>query len=488
MRGIRPALILSASLTLLPALSAAADDPYADYRIPEHYWRSWTANVTAIGDFQRGTGPFSGESKNSRVSARGSTSFTGGFDSDPRSTVYELSFSALADRARAEQQFVLVPTDVTIDGTSQFTRTNQVLSGFIGDSRYPWGIPLGISFSAAVDAAFDQTWNSGSQIARSPTTEAQTTSSFTTGGYNVNSQLTAGLDWGRVRDATPVYQVQVLEQRLLQEGTIQRELSRTARERLASLYTTEARLAFAHDRPTKYFWRELERLLTDDGVLSERGLDAYAVQRLLEPLTIRGSVLLRFRGLSVGPQVVLFQQQQHVSTGGTSSDAFYVNGTLVNASEMVIPRTETNDRDDFILSGVTVQYHEPFGPRWQVDGVSRALVTEGGEDFLLSTGLQAVWLVADRWYADAKFLHNLRAPGSGWDRKPETWTVVSGASLSYFLEDDWALTLSAQQQQLHDTIFYQRREVFALGVSYRFSGFLNAPGLFEPMRLSPPTR
>jgi hypothetical protein len=35
--------------------------------------------------------------------------------------------------------------------------------------------------------------------------------------------------------------------------------------------------------------------------------------------------------------------------------------------------------------------------------------------------------------------------------KPETWTVVYGAIAELLLEDDWALTLSAQQQQLHGT-------------------------------------
>jgi len=329
MRGIRRALLFSASLALLPSVSSA-DDPYADYRIPEHYWRSWTANVAATGNFQRGP-YFTGESKSSDLNGAGSTRFTGGFDSDPRSTVYELLFGAAGDRRRSES-FEQVPVDLTVDRTDQFTRTSQVLSGFIADHRYPWGSALGISFSAKVDATFEQDWNSSSQIARSANTETQTNSSWTLGRYVVSSQLTAGLSWGRVRDATPVYQVQVLEQRLLQEGTIQRELSRTARERLASLYTTEAAVAFAHDRPTKYFWRELERLLNDDGVLSERGLDAYAVQRLLEPLTIRAGVLLRARGLSVGPEVVMFQGQSHSSWGATSSNAFYQNGTLVTAS------------------------------------------------------------------------------------------------------------------------------------------------------------
>jgi hypothetical protein len=293
--------------------------------------------------------------------------------------------------------------------------------------------------------------------------------------------------WGRVRDATPVYQVQVLEQRLLETGTIQRELSRTARERLASLYTTEKEFAFAHSRPSKYFWRELELLLTDDGVLSERGLDAWAVQRLLEPLTIRGAVS-RARGFSIGPQVLLSQLQQHSSFANASTTTIFVADTLYSTFESTTPRTEVNEVDNTIFSGLAVDWHQPFGPRWQVDAFSSGLLSESGHVFQLASAFQGVWLIADRWYAQAFVAHDLQAPGSGWDRSPETWDVRYGATLSYFLEDRWTLDLAADQRQLHEPTRYVRDEVFSLGVSYRFSGFLSAPGLFEPMRLTPPGR
>src|SRR5262249_49937216 len=119
--------------------------------------------------------------------------------------------------------------------------------------------------------------------------------------YDVLLSLDASASWGRVRDATPVYQVEVLEERLRETGTLHQPLSRHAREQLAALYTVEGDVAFAHQRPTKYFWRELERILREDGVLDPGGLDAYAVQRLLEPITITGAIVARTAGYTVGP-------------------------------------------------------------------------------------------------------------------------------------------------------------------------------------------
>jgi len=178
--------------------------------------------------------------------------------------------------------------------------------------------------------------------------------------------------------------------------------------------------------------------------------------------------------------------RDHVSTKSVASSALYQDGVLVTSSETAQPRSESNHRDDFVLSGVAAEYHRPFGPRWQVDGLTRGLLTESGETLLLSTLAQAVWLVADRWYADATFDHELTAPGSGWDRRAERWHVTCGASLSYFLEDAWALQLGASQVQDHGPGAYLRHETFSLGVSYQFAGFLNAPGLFAAMRLAPP--
>jgi hypothetical protein len=481
----RRALCLCCSLALFPALSFAAD-PFADYRIPAHYWRSWTANLLAGGNHQLIEPEADELLKSATLSGSGGTSFLGGYDSDPRSSAYGFSLTASGARAHRSQEGSEGGPE--LDETDRDRHAGETVSGFFAFSRYPWNTPIGFTISSTQNAGFSQTWASSGQILKSPPIETHFASNSTSGAYNVAVTFGASASWGRVRDATPVYQAYVLEQRLLELGTIQRELSVGARERLASLYTTEAQLAFAHQRPTKYFWRELERLLREDGVLSEAGLDAYSVQRLLEPLTITGTAVARTAGFSVGPQVFVLTQQTHVSTGSEVSSATYQDGILIASTETTQPRTATNQREDIVVSGLAVEYHRPVGPSWQVDGVSRALLTESGDELLFSTGVGAIWLVTDRWFATAKLNHNLTAPGSGLDRHADQWRIVYGASLSYFLEDSWALQVSAIQTQDHDPVGYNRQESFAIGLTYQLAGFLNAPGLFEPMRLSPPAR
>src|SRR5262249_30915664 len=104
MHGIRRALILSASLALLPAL-ASADDPYAGYRIPEHNWRSWTAQLQTDGQRRVGTDFSFSLIPRTDALLRGSanTSLTGGYDSDPRSSAYLLSMLFTGSRDRIDR-------------------------------------------------------------------------------------------------------------------------------------------------------------------------------------------------------------------------------------------------------------------------------------------------------------------------------------------------------------------------------------------------
>jgi hypothetical protein len=302
--------------------------------------------------------------------------------------------------------------------------------------------------------------------------------------------VTGSVSWGRVRDATPVYQVQILEQRLLELGTITRPLSPHARERLAALYTVEFDVSFAHQRPTKYFWGELERLLTEDGALGPGGLDAYAVQRLLEPLAVSArGVVSRTRGFAIGPQVMLRKTWTHESREAADRNAVIVDDTLFSSNEFITPRTRTDQHDETIFSGAFVEYHRPFGMHWQVDGVSQGLLSESGENLTANTTVRATWQVADRWFITTGLLHSLAAPGHGLERRPQRWSVTGDASLNYFFEDAWAFQLGyVQRQDRYPDDFYARQDTFQLGVTWQFSGRLNAPGLFEPMRLTPPAR
>jgi len=477
-RRLAQSLVATLCLAASPAL---ADDPYGEYRIPEHYWRSWTASLKAVGNHNRGSDYYRIE-ENGQLSGALNTSVVGGFDSDTRSSAYGLTLAGTGSRANHSLKLGSI-----IDDADHDRSTDQQATGFFAFSRYPHRVPIGLTLASNQFVSLDQSWAS-SRVSQldfmPPPKETRSADDSNREDWRTTLTLSASLNWGRVRDATPVYQAQVLEQRLHDLGTIQGALSANARERLAALYTTEARLAFAHQRPTKYFWGELERLLREDGVLGAAGLDAYAVQRLLEPLTITGTAVARTRGFSVGPMVSLRSDQYHDSFGIVSSSAVYHGDTLISSSETTREASYYR-RFDTIQSGVAVDYHRPFGPRWQVDGTSTVTLTESGKSLLASTTLQAVWLVTDRWYAATKVAHDLSAPHVEGHWLADLWTVNCSASLSYFLEDSWALQLGALHQQSNAS-GYDRSESFSLGVTYQFAGFLNAPGLFAPMRLSPP--
>jgi len=347
MRGVRRALLLSASLVLHPSI-ASADDPYAEYRIPDHRWLSWSAWLTAEGYRTLNHSSYSEE-----IDRQGYghvfTSLYGGFDSDRNSRAYGLALSASGELQTYDQSAPYYGD--TYEAHQRNEHANEYASAFYALSRFPWQAPLGFSLSTNAAISPAQRWSSQSQSRTSPPGafypgfKDQRLANSTYGSYDANASLLASVDWGRVRDATPVYQVQVLEQRLHETGAIQGKLSSSARERLAALYTVESDVSFAHQRPTKYFWRELERLLTDDGVLGPGGLDAYTVQRLLEPITLE-KAFARTRGYSFGPLVILGKRWRHESYKSEYQDLRFLADTLYSSYTDSIPRTKVDDHDE----------------------------------------------------------------------------------------------------------------------------------------------
>ena len=473
-------LWLGASLSLV-ATAAVADDPYAEYRIPDHRWLSWTGTFSASGG--RSAYDAYGRRENSGLGANGASSLTGGFDSDARSHAYGLALRVDAGRARLSDHDEY---SVRIDTDRERKSTGESASGFLAFSRYPRAVPVGLSLGVKGRFDLEQSWQSEQRRIVDPPSEERRTDDYSTDYYLAFATLTASMSLGRVRDATPVYQVQVLEQRLLELGTISSVLSPGGRQRLASLYTIESDVAFAHQRPTKYFWQELERVLRDDGVLGDGGLDAYSVQRLLEPLTIAGSKIARARGFAFGPMVTMDKAWIHSSVEGSSSETYYDHDTVVTATNISIDRRSDFHRET-ILSGLFVDYHRPLGMRWQVDVSSRALIPQEGQVIDWANQASVDWLVADRWFASALIHHELNAPGHGTERRPESWSVDYAASVNYFLEDAWSFRLGWSGLQSSST-YLARQDSFSLGFTYQFAGWLSAPDVFAPMRLSPPSR
>jgi hypothetical protein len=71
-------------------------------------------------------------------------------------------------------------------------------------------------------------------------------------------------------------------------------------------------------------------------VLGAGGLDAYTVQRLVEPLALSKS-FARIRGYSFGPQVILTKQWSHASELFELGRRFFVADTLFGSSSFHPP-------------------------------------------------------------------------------------------------------------------------------------------------------
>jgi hypothetical protein len=67
----------------------------------------------------------------------------------------------------------------------------------------------------------------------------------------------------------------------------------------------------------------------------------------------------------------------------------------------------------------------------------------------------------------------------------ERWDVGAGVDVSYFLEDSWALTVTARETQSHDSDSFFRRGDFAFSITRVISGLFDAPGLVSAMRPTP---
>src|SRR5262249_5648251 len=102
--------------------------------------------------------------------------------------------------------------------------------------------------------------------------------------YGANADVSIG--WGRVRDATPVFSALLLEERLQRDHMLARTLSVDARNKLAALIAIEGDFAEVHDEPDKAFWSEVERIVREDGALTDGRFDAHAANHVREDLHV----------------------------------------------------------------------------------------------------------------------------------------------------------------------------------------------------------
>jgi hypothetical protein len=494
---------------LLPTARAGADE-YSDFRIPDHhvYAASGTFGASARrGQLERGVDAlldrshdYSGALGSAAFwlhdSERGITSLTGSL----------VLLGRRSDRTRRSEQFFAPPQSIHLRD-SEASDLKGLDEYFAVDGawrRYPWAAPAAIEISTSTVASYRQAWSRGnrflafedSAFARSQWTGS--TNEERVALYDLSVAVTAGV--GRVRDATGVYRARLLEQRMIEQGLLVRPLSRAAASRLAALFYVEPGFRLVHDRPERFFWRELERILREDGALAEQGLDAYGVFRALEPAVPTSDRFYRFyRRSGAFAGIALTARHQHGLESRATHNRYM---EVVDANPPVILDFADSRRDGYETNlaylGPRVEYHRPIGMRWQLDAESHAFfalqnarVDDGLDMF---TSLSAVWVVSDRWFWSADLgqaRHYLTSRGSEFVSGRDAWSVRYGMTLGYLLEDRVGLEIGASEFQYGGRnpsaaeTMISRAASIQVGVSYHFLGGLDAPGLIPPVRLQP---
>ena len=415
-------------------------------------------------------------------------------DTDPATTSFTAGVAATGSRSRRTSHGVtpFPPTGMN-DQDFHERQSGESCQVSAADRRYPGGRAIAFSAAAVASGTEDQDWSGqsseSSDIEPNGVLRLAAQSRSERWSYSSALSLNAGMGVGHVRNATGVYEAQVLERRLLESGALTRPLSSTARRRLIDLMYLRHGFSSVHERSNKTLWQAVERIAQEDGALG-KGIDPYSVGRAAEPIFGAGSgvafadsPLLRSRGAYSG----LFLQNSHArSTERNDMTQFFTesidDSVFFSSSGSEFDRfRSTVDR---VSAGAESEYHLPLGPRWQIDASARAALPLDHRDVSMEvTGSASIgWIVADRWIASANVSDHwfdaarTRGPSLG-----DSGTWVFGASVAYYLEDRLLLRLDATEDQtsrLSDTGAESTHNgKVLLGLTYRLRGTFDAPGL-----------
>ena len=492
--------------------SVAAANEYDDFRIPAHDQINWSASLGSRALWNTGTQSSTfqySDSRRSVVDASLGSRLSWLSDSDPALTSVFVGADFAGQKSWESRQalFDSAPLEL-LRFEDSFERRNVIERWQVALSHrlYPWALPLGLTGSVSGSGNYQQfwrrdgSWMSSEQFSGTRTTVTRATDANWSYVHSVD--VAVGLGIGRVRDATGVFEAEVLEQRLLETGALTRPLSPAARHRLAELIYLRGSLGDVRERPARSLWQSVERIVRDDGALSEQGLDGYSVMRAGERLYagfgtgsegLPSSPVLRSRGWFVGP--ILSSQNTHSLVHGSShrfrEDVPY--DSLSPGGEITVGFRNDSHFDQVFYGGLA-EGHWPLSSRWQIDAASQTLFPARQQDGGFSTLSQgsATFLIADRWLARAGLGHSrrLRKITVNGDEQAieDAWNWVYGGQVDYYVEDRLGLNLGIFGDYSHGrslpTTGTNSNLVINLGLSYRLIGRYHATGLLDPVNVT----
>ena len=487
MRGMRLALVCTSAI--LFASVAAAQDPYSDFRVPEARSLTWLVNGSARWYRQYSSSPFSASSNDYRQSI--GTLLTSAHrhaESEPRTS--DLFFQAQGDwrSIRSVDQYSQGSQGYDNDGNEYSADV------FASTTRYLGASAWGIDAAASLFYVYSRDGFGNTMSTFTGADESRTNSNTTLHNYRGIADLLLGPGYGRVRDVTGVFDMQVLEGRLEATGRLLHPLSPEARQRLAELFSVSGDFQTAHDRPDRYLWRDVERILSEDGAIADSTFDAWSLMRALEPATL-SIAITRQAGWRVSAAYLVELIRGHMDSSSWFESWNFSPGFPPSGSGSGFSSRRTEDENHTAVR-VGIEYHRPLGMRWQVDLASAGSYGDGPRRrAVLNSTLSLTNVLADRWVATAAVTQIAVSDFLDGVRVNPAWTVQGSAQLSYFFEDSWSITAGLDHLQarplvrFNDTSLppggYMRQTQIVVGLTYRPIGRFEAPGLRVSERLAP---
>ena len=264
-------LAIPVALTV-PSLALASE--FSDFQIPEHRWQTLSVSFDASGHRYRENGSYPTRDRN--VEGTLGTSASWARDGDKRSYILSLDGAVSGDRRfrSDEHSYVSLQGSTHVGDETELRNVSERWNLTAELRRFPWRAPFGGLIRGRWIADYEQSWRSEERKEDNRDTlgfrRSENSRRYETWGYRHFLEADVSLGHGRVRDASGVQWARVLEARLLEIGAIRAPLSRGAKEKIAALYYLRPSLGLAHERPERFFWREVERVLREDGVVDEQ--------------------------------------------------------------------------------------------------------------------------------------------------------------------------------------------------------------------------
>ncbi|MDR3610100.1 MAG: hypothetical protein P4L27_06025 [Ignavibacteriaceae bacterium] len=279
------------------------------------------------------------------------------------------------------------------------------------------------------------------------------------GSKGQNYSFSVGMGIGKRRNVTPVVSAIRFQERLKQVNMLNGDLSEKTIEDLAQQFYKQSYYSTVHERPDKYFWQDIEKTLSNDGVtLKDLNMyaDAYLRESVNEVRFQRGEVFIggfNFRGQ--------YQNNYYVSEGNGSN----IDEQFFTLGEAYFTYSHQLNLNSQLNLGVTLN----GGPniiKYAVERQQYLLLANAGYNYELTDRLVA------------SFNNTFSLEFLNYEKEEKFLSNALSFSMRYFIEDN--LSLNANYNWSYDVNkrnFYQNNtnndHSINIGFTYYFEkGFL----------------